>query len=113
MDRGLTQFEAAEQLGVAEVTVVNWERNHTSPDLRTVPRVITWLGYDPRKLGNTIGEQIRWLRRSRGISQRELAEMVGTDPTSVSRWEEGKRAPSRKHMARLRKLSHEIGSAQA
>jgi len=32
---------------------------------------------------------IRKLRRDKGITQRELAEMLGVDRTAISKWEQG------------------------
>ena len=40
------------------------------------------------------GEVIRELRLARGISMRELSDMVGVDPSAISLWENGKRTPS-------------------
>ena len=34
-----------------------------------------------------IGEQIRMFRLKKGITQMELAEMIGTDSQSICRWE--------------------------
>lgn len=46
---------------------------------------------DSKKL---IGERISMLRRSRGLTQSELAERVGLDSRHVSRLETGKHYPS-------------------
>ena len=43
--------------------------------------------------GNTIGEKIRELRRSRGLSQSELAEHLGVTGQAVSKWETGSTLP--------------------
>ncbi|MBQ8576924.1 MAG: helix-turn-helix transcriptional regulator [Clostridia bacterium] len=41
----------------------------------------------------TIGENLKQLRRARGITQEELAEMLGVTPQSVSQWECGRTLP--------------------
>jgi transcriptional regulator with XRE-family HTH domain len=40
-----------------------------------------------------IGAVIRWLRQWRGKSQQELADLIGADQSSVSRWETGAAIP--------------------
>jgi transcriptional regulator with XRE-family HTH domain len=104
LDRHLTQVQAAEQLGVTESTIVNWELGHTGPDLRSIPAVIAWLSYDPRRRGETLPEQIRWLRRTRGFTQREFAELLGADPSSISGWELGQTKPGPRYRELLRDL---------
>ena len=104
LDRRLTQAQAAEQLGVTEGTVVNWELGHWGPDLRSIPTVLTWLGFDPRPRGETLPEQIRWLREGRGLSQQELARLLGADPSSVSLWEQGQTQPIRKYREVLARM---------
>jgi transcriptional regulator with XRE-family HTH domain len=104
LDRHLTQVQAAEQLGVTESTVVNWELGHYGPDLRSIPVVIAWLGYDPRDSGESLSEQIRWLRRTRGLTQREFAGLLGADPSSVSLWELGEVKPGPRYRELLEGL---------
>ncbi len=50
--------------------------------------------------------RIKDLRRARGIrTQAELADMVGVDPVTVSRWETGRREPDIIHRRRLMTLA--------
>lgn len=37
----------------------------------------------------TVGEQIRSARQTKGMTLRELADCVGTDASSICRWERG------------------------
>ena len=39
------------------------------------------------------GENLVYLRKQRGISQKQLAELLGTSPTNVNYWEKGKTKP--------------------
>lgn len=43
---------------------------------------------------NTIGERIRALRKSRGLSQKVLSDFLSTDKSSVSRWENDELTPN-------------------
>jgi len=42
------QAQLAELLGVDRVSVQNWERGIYEPIPRTIPKIIEFLGYDPR-----------------------------------------------------------------
>ncbi|MBQ4072530.1 MAG: helix-turn-helix transcriptional regulator [Clostridia bacterium] len=37
----------------------------------------------------TFNENLRTLRKSKGLTQKELAEMVGVDQRTISAWEKG------------------------
>jgi len=45
LDLGLLQRQVAQQIGVDETTVYNWERNATSPSVRHFPAITQFLGY--------------------------------------------------------------------
>ena len=45
LDLGLLQREIAEQIGVEESTITNWERQRTVPEIRYIPRIVEFLGY--------------------------------------------------------------------
>lgn len=47
-----------------------------------------------QKESKTVGESIKALRLSKGITIKELATETGFTPAAVSRWESGKRTPS-------------------
>ena len=62
--------------GVTKDTVRNWENSRSSPDLRALPRVLEFLGCDPRKADESIGGQLLLARQDRGLSEKELAAML-------------------------------------
>ena len=43
---------------------------------------------------NNYGENLRYQREEKGISQRELAFKIGTSSQNISRWERGEVLPS-------------------
>ncbi len=55
---------------------------------------------DPRSGG--VGGRLRTARRSVGLTQKQLAEELGVESITVSRWERGVTAPS---LARLRRIA--------
>ena len=90
LDRKLLQSEVAEVLGVSLSTIINWEMNHTSVATRYLPKVVAFLGYDPRERSEGLGERIRTLRERQGLSQAALAEKLGLNPSTVVAWERGR-----------------------
>jgi transcriptional regulator with XRE-family HTH domain len=87
MDLNLLQRDVAAIIGVDTTTVFNWETQGMAPNLRALPKVIEFLGYDPRSSGQTIGEKLRRHREGLGLSWAEAAKVMGVDPSTVSKWE--------------------------
>nr|HDO80594.1 XRE family transcriptional regulator [Candidatus Bathyarchaeota archaeon] len=50
------------------------------------------------------GEELRLLRRTLGLSQEKLAKKLGIDPSTLWRWENGKRRPPKGMLNKLRTL---------
>jgi transcriptional regulator with XRE-family HTH domain len=74
---------------------------------RAAPMAVAWCGALQavrEQLGwlpPTIGLRIRWARRVAGLSQRALAEAVGTDVMRVSKWEREVAVPTAAATARV------------
>lgn len=54
------------------------------------------------QLAARVGESIAELRRAKGLTQAQLAEMIDLEQEAVSRWERGTRVPT---LLRLQQLS--------
>jgi len=87
LELDLFQREVAQILGVDTTTVFNWERMGTTPNLRAWPKILKFLGYDPRPVAETIGARLRQHREGLGLSWAEAAKTMGVDPSTVSKWE--------------------------
>ena len=88
LELGLYQAEVAEILEVTEPTVTNWEKNRTNPTLRTLPKIIGFLGNELMlNDASTLGEVVLRYRKTRGITQKKLAIQIGIDPTTLGRLE--------------------------
>ncbi len=83
------------RLGVDECTYHNWETSRTTPAIQFIPRIIAFLGYTPWDgKARTQGERLRAYRWVRGLSQKEMAGLLGVDPGTLARKERGKGRPS-------------------
>lgn len=83
LDQGLLQREVGEIISVTQSTVYNWETQGVEPELRFLPKIIAFLGFDPRPEGKTLGQKLRRRRQALGLSQKKLAKQLGLDPTSI------------------------------
>jgi transcriptional regulator with XRE-family HTH domain len=90
LERGLFQDQVASELGVSVQTLLNWERNHTRVQTRFIPKVVAFLGYDPREENGQLGDRIRVLRERQGLSQVALAARLGLNASTVVAWERGR-----------------------
>jgi transcriptional regulator with XRE-family HTH domain len=90
LELNLLQREVAELIGVAVDSVLNWELNRTSPRLRYLPNVISFLGFNPKPANpETLADKVLEYRKAHGMSQQELAIQIGIDPSTLSRIERG------------------------
>ena len=102
---GLHQKDVATIVNATTSTVTNWEKNRTTPAFRYIPKIITFLGYNPLDLKvGTFGEKIKLFRLINGVSQKKLAKRIGIDPDTLARWEEGKIGHRMKNKEKLNSM---------
>ena len=89
----LLQKDLAKRIGVTKSCVVYWEANRSAPELRFMPAVIDFLGYNPLPPATNWAERLVRHRTSIGLSQEQAARRVGVDPSTLARWERGEREP--------------------
>jgi len=87
---GLTQNLAANMIGVNPWTVLLWEQGRYAPTPRFYPGLIRFLGRDPWPEPRTLGERLCAERLRRGLTRRQLADLLQIDLASISKWEAGK-----------------------
>jgi DNA-binding XRE family transcriptional regulator len=76
-------------LKVHATTLTNWERHHTKPAVRFLPRIIDCLGYCPWGRAPSLGERLRQRREALGFSRKRLATAVGVDEGTLASREGG------------------------
>jgi site-specific DNA recombinase len=100
----LLQRQAAEQIGVDKTSFHNWETNRTKPNLKYMPGIIRFLGYDPLPPGDSWADRLVHCRTVLGISQKECARRIGVDQSTLARWERGEREPIGAFAARAKRF---------
>ena len=100
----MLQREVAEQLGISDCTLLLWENGRATPEDRYLPRIMSFLGYDPRPEPRTFGEQLVAARQSLGLPRKRAAKLMGVDEGTLTLWEQGKRRPSKRRQALAQKF---------
>lgn len=110
LELGLYQKDVAVHIGVTASTIWNWEHNWTI-DLRYIPRVIAFLGYNPIPCPDDVIERLAWYKRVNGLNLEKLGEEMGRDPEQVADWLSGRHKPNQRNLKEvgLFLLSHSQG----
>jgi transcriptional regulator with XRE-family HTH domain len=81
-------------MGVCETSIFNWKSNKGTPEIRFMPAIIRFLGYNPLPEAATLAEQLVRRRTALGKSQKESALKLGVDAGTLATWERGEREPN-------------------
>jgi len=93
MDLGLQQREVAADIGVSTDTVCSWETQGRVPEIRTMPRIVRFLGYVPMSRPRKTGDRLLAFRLIHGYTQHEAACVLGVNPSTWSAWENDRTVP--------------------
>ena len=106
----------ADQLGVEQGTIYNWESNRFQPRVQQLPAIERFLGYRPMAgNANSWAERLVQSRRLLGLSQQQAAQQMGVGKSTLARWEQGEREPAGEFVVRVRQfvMPVEAGSASS
>jgi DNA-binding XRE family transcriptional regulator len=99
MDVGLYQTDLAKQIGVDPESIGNWEDCSRLPRIKYIPALITFLGFYPfDHETDTLGGKFTRYKNEHGLSDRNLAKLLGLDEGTVVRWVRNKRVPAKKRL---------------
>ena len=85
------------RLGATAVTVLHWEKGQTLPPIEAMPRILSFLGYDPFPPPVNLPERLLAVRRVNGWTIKEVARRLGVDEGSWGAWEKGATTPKGRH----------------
>ncbi len=101
----LTQEAVANEINVSIDCVTFWENGRSKPQIRHMPKIIVFLGYNPVTYENvTIGGRIKNYRITHGLSHKKIAGIIGVDASTVGSWEKGKFKPDLSMMNQLKEI---------
>jgi transcriptional regulator with XRE-family HTH domain len=121
--KGLTRKQLADLIGVKPNTVSCWIRRHPSASM--VRKMITALGLPenwfenddnfkgkgtkPLKKITDFGKRLAFTRRKKGLLQKQLAEMIGENPSTISCWEADRKYPN---VSAIQRISKALGVSE-
>lgn len=85
-------------MGINEWTYMNWEKGRAQPNIKFMPRVIGYLGYDLLGRGVTFGRRLLHARLRLGLTQAELGTHFGLGRSTIGDWEREASIPQRDHL---------------
>lgn len=80
-------------MGISPSTIELWETNRSTPDVRSMKKIIEFIGCYPLAEPTTLSERIRKYRYVHGLSLEEFGQLLGVDGSTVWSWENGKYMP--------------------
>ena len=102
LDRNLSQPNIAKQFQVSTDTVTGWEMNKYIPTPKYAKLIIDFLGYFPFNDNNlTHGKELYFARLRAGLTQEEVAKIIGCDENTIRLFELDKRKVSMNTLAKI------------
>lgn len=84
---GLTQAGLAEAIGVSRISIAKYESGEMTPKTEELIALSNVLRHD--FVADFVGERIKEVRKATGVTQEELAEILGVSHATVGRYEHG------------------------
>lgn len=108
LDLRLRQQDVAKKISVNRQTICNWEVGRDQPDFWYMPKVIEFLGYDPRPATETdsLRNKLLAFRLKHGLTQKLFAARLRVNTCTLISWESGRVTPTPECLARVREILH-------
>ena len=107
---GLTQQQLADAIGTTMQNISQYERGIRTPKIKALQKIADALGVpvaeflDEELTSMTTGERIRKARLRAGVTQEQLAALLGVDRATISKYESGIIDPPTSQMNRIADL---------
>ncbi|MEN5197014.1 helix-turn-helix domain-containing protein [Sphingobacterium faecium] len=112
MDLKLLQKDVAKICDVTEGCITNWEKNRSSPQIQFFPCIIMFLGYLPFEFDETtLSGRLKACRCRNGLSQKQLAKIIGVDGATVCSWELEENYPHKGTLAKVDMILEKLTEA--
>jgi len=91
-------LQVARIIGVAKYTVTCWELNYNEPEVEYIPKILEFIGYCPYVPAHSPVERLKQVRWALGITQQQLATLLGVVRSQIVSWETGRHQPTKKSL---------------
>lgn len=89
-------------MGILTETYANWEKDKTAPVAAQFWPVVEFLGYDPTPAARTLAERLQAKRRALGVTFSQVAQHLGWDDGTLTRYLNGTWRMPHARVARLK-----------
>jgi transcriptional regulator with XRE-family HTH domain len=96
LELGLYQKDVAAKIGVTTSSIWNWEHRRDI-DLRFIPRVLEFLGYNPIPCPEDLVSKLSWYKQVNGLTLEQLGAEMNRDPEQLTDWLSGQHKPCRRN----------------
>lgn len=101
----MLQKDVAGMIGVTEAAISIWETDAAKPEVCHYPKIALFLGYLPFEgETTTLAGKLLYYQHMRGITQKELADQLGVNPSTLYHFGTGKHMPSPKVRMKLESI---------
>lgn len=101
----LFQSEVAIRIGVSTDTITYWENGRAIPQIQHMPRIITFLGYNPTSVDKeNLAGKIKEYRSTHELSYKAIGKLLGVHASTVGSWEKERFKPNRRIENKLTRL---------
>ena len=101
----VTNYRVSKETGITQTTLSNWKTGKITPKTSTLKKIANYFGVsvsyftddtEPQesKIALEFGNRLKYLRKSKGLLQEELAEIIKTTNATVSKYENGQIEPN-------------------
>lgn len=109
---GLRQKDVACKLCVTTSTIWNWEHG-MEPEVRFIPRIIGFLGYNPFPCPDDVLERLAWYKQVNGLTLEQLGAEMCRDTEQLADWLSGRHKPSRRNRDEIEQFLAASGLSQS
>lgn len=109
--KGMSQNELAEKIGVHYTSIFKWENESRVPKEKNIQKIANILGVNyldlntqkevKKVIDKSIGEKIKYFRKKKNLTQKDLAKLSGINEESIQKYEQNVRKPSEKQMQKI------------
>jgi len=75
-----------------------WETGRNAPTVPYIPKIIEFIEYCPYVPTRSLVERLKTVRWAWGLSQRQIARILGVDQSQITAWETGRHHPTKKSL---------------
>jgi transcriptional regulator with XRE-family HTH domain len=104
LDLNLRQKDLACIFNATDEAINYWENNLRYPSVQFLAKIIQFIGYCPYEVTLPIANKLVIWRNFNGLSQKQMAILIGIDASTLGKWEQGTRIVKPNILERIKQI---------